>query len=95
MEPTRYPTSELIRRRNAGEPLEDDEDKDALPRGKGNWLGGYFAATSPLSLLALGDGGISSCRFCQGMKLVKGEGWLFHAEHYFHCLGFSHVVVYE
>jgi hypothetical protein len=39
VEPTRYPTSELIRRRNAGEPLEDDEDKDALPRGKGNWLG--------------------------------------------------------
>ncbi|XP_076436919.1 coiled-coil domain-containing protein 180-like isoform X2 [Babylonia areolata] len=39
VEPTRYPTSELIRRKNAGEPLEDDEDKDALPRGKGNWLG--------------------------------------------------------
>ena len=42
VEPTRYPTSELIRRKNAGEPLEDDEDKDALPRGRGNWLGGYL-----------------------------------------------------
>ena len=39
VEPTKYPTSELIRRKGAGEPLEDDEDKDALPRGKGNWLG--------------------------------------------------------
>ena len=73
MEPTRYPTSELIRRRNAGEPLEDDEDKDALPRGKGNWLGGYFAMTLPLSLCAYGDGGISSCHFSQGMKIGKGE----------------------
>lgn len=37
---TRHPTSELIRRRNAGESLEDEEDtKDALSRGKGNWLG--------------------------------------------------------
>ncbi|XP_035827051.1 coiled-coil domain-containing protein 180 [Aplysia californica] len=39
VEPTRYPTSELIRRKNAGEPLEDEEDKDALPRGKANWIG--------------------------------------------------------
>ncbi|KAL8612782.1 hypothetical protein ACOMHN_033452 [Nucella lapillus] len=39
VEPTRYPTSELIRRKNMGEPLEDEEVKDALPRGKGNWLG--------------------------------------------------------
>ncbi|KAK7094377.1 coiled-coil domain-containing protein 180-like isoform X2 [Littorina saxatilis] len=39
VEPTRYPTSELIRRKNAGQALDDDEDKDALPRGKGNWLG--------------------------------------------------------
>lgn len=39
VEPTKYPTSELIRRKNAGEPMEDEEDKDALPRGKGNWLG--------------------------------------------------------
>ena len=39
VEPTKYPTSELIRRKNAGEPLEDEEDKDALPRGKANWIG--------------------------------------------------------
>ncbi|XP_069121816.1 LOW QUALITY PROTEIN: coiled-coil domain-containing protein 180-like [Argopecten irradians] len=35
----KYPTSELIRRRNAGLPLEDSEDKDALPRGKTVWPG--------------------------------------------------------
>ena len=39
VEPKKYPTSELIRRKNAGEPLEDDEDKDALPRGKSTWQG--------------------------------------------------------
>ncbi|GFO20003.1 coiled-coil domain-containing protein 180-like [Plakobranchus ocellatus] len=39
VEPTLYPTSELIRRMNAGEPLEDDEDKGALPRGKASWIG--------------------------------------------------------
>ncbi|KAH3795799.1 hypothetical protein DPMN_149360 [Dreissena polymorpha] len=33
----KYPTTELIRRRNAGEPLEDNEDKNALPRGKNTW----------------------------------------------------------
>ncbi|XP_060571229.1 coiled-coil domain-containing protein 180-like [Ruditapes philippinarum] len=36
---TKYPTTELIRRKNAGEPLEDSEDKDALPRGKNTWTG--------------------------------------------------------
>ncbi|XP_021341706.1 coiled-coil domain-containing protein 180-like isoform X3 [Mizuhopecten yessoensis] len=35
----KYPTSELIRRRNAGLPLEDSDDKDALPRGKTVWPG--------------------------------------------------------
>ncbi|XP_033732294.1 coiled-coil domain-containing protein 180-like isoform X1 [Pecten maximus] len=35
----KYPTSELIRRRNAGLPLEDSDDKDALPRGKTVWTG--------------------------------------------------------
>lgn len=39
VEPTLYPTCELIRRMNAGEPLEDDEDKGALPRGKASWIG--------------------------------------------------------
>ncbi|KAK3801077.1 hypothetical protein RRG08_027281 [Elysia crispata] len=39
VEPTLYPTSELIRRMNAGEPLEDDEDKGSLPRGKASWIG--------------------------------------------------------
>ncbi|KAK3581902.1 hypothetical protein CHS0354_024214 [Potamilus streckersoni] len=39
VEPTKYPTSELIRRKNAGEPLEDDEDKDAVPRGQSTWPG--------------------------------------------------------
>ncbi|XP_061169622.1 coiled-coil domain-containing protein 180-like isoform X3 [Saccostrea echinata] len=39
VDPTRYPTSELIRRKNAGLPLEDDEDKGALPRGKNTWQG--------------------------------------------------------
>ena len=39
VEPKKYPTSELIRRKNAGEPLEDDDDKNALPRGKGTWQG--------------------------------------------------------
>ncbi|KAL3871453.1 hypothetical protein ACJMK2_039450 [Sinanodonta woodiana] len=39
VEPTKYPTSELIRRKNAGEPLEDDEDKDAVPRGQSTWSG--------------------------------------------------------
>ena len=36
----KYPTVELIRRKNAGEPLEDSEDKNALPRGKHTWTGG-------------------------------------------------------
>jgi len=36
---TRYPTSELLRRKHAGEPLEDDEDKNQLPRGKKIWHG--------------------------------------------------------
>ncbi|KAL4219460.1 hypothetical protein ACF0H5_022039 [Mactra antiquata] len=35
----KYPTTELIRRKNAGEPLEDNDDKDALPRGKNTWPG--------------------------------------------------------
>ncbi|XP_076092470.1 coiled-coil domain-containing protein 180-like isoform X4 [Mytilus galloprovincialis] len=39
VEPKKYPTSELIRRRNQGLPLEDDEDKNALPRGKNTWTG--------------------------------------------------------
>ncbi|KAK7495731.1 hypothetical protein BaRGS_00012951, partial [Batillaria attramentaria] len=39
VERTRYPTSELIRRKEVGEPLIDEDDRDALPRGKGNWLG--------------------------------------------------------
>ena len=39
IEPKKYPTSELIRRKNAGQPLQDDEDKDALPRGKNIWTG--------------------------------------------------------
>ncbi|RUS87186.1 hypothetical protein EGW08_005026 [Elysia chlorotica] len=39
VDPTLYPTSELIRRMNAGEPLEDDEDKGSLPRGKASWIG--------------------------------------------------------
>ncbi|XP_078326142.1 coiled-coil domain-containing protein 180-like isoform X7 [Crassostrea virginica] len=39
VESPKYPTSELIRRKNAGLPLEDDEDKGALPRGKNTWPG--------------------------------------------------------
>jgi len=39
----KYPTVELIRRKNAGEPLEDSEDKNALPRGKHTWTGGHWA----------------------------------------------------
>ena len=39
VEAKKYPTSELIRRKNAGLPLEDDEDKGALPRGKNSWPG--------------------------------------------------------
>lgn len=39
VDPKKYPTTELIRRKNAGEPLEDSEDKDALPRGKNTWPG--------------------------------------------------------
>ena len=46
VEPTLYPTSELIRRMNAGEPLEDDEDKGALPRGKASWIGESFLHNS-------------------------------------------------
>ncbi|KAJ8300120.1 hypothetical protein KUTeg_021639 [Tegillarca granosa] len=38
-EAQKHPTSELIRRRNAGLPLEDDEEKSALPRGKNTWQG--------------------------------------------------------
>ncbi|KAK3086983.1 hypothetical protein FSP39_000010 [Pinctada imbricata] len=49
IEPTRYPTSELIRRKNAGVPLEDDEDKDALPRGRNSWNG------LPNNELVIGD----------------------------------------
>ncbi|XP_056009695.1 coiled-coil domain-containing protein 180-like isoform X3 [Ostrea edulis] len=49
VEPTKYPTSELIRRRNAGLPLEDDEDKGALPRGKNAWTG------IPNNELVIGD----------------------------------------
>lgn len=37
--PTCYPTSELLRRKASGEPLEDVEDKNALPRGKRTWPG--------------------------------------------------------
>lgn len=36
----KQPTSELLRRRLAGAPLEDDEDKNKLPRGKKTWPGG-------------------------------------------------------
>nr|XP_022323894.1 coiled-coil domain-containing protein 180-like isoform X11 [Crassostrea virginica] len=39
VESPKYPTSELIRRKNAGLPLEDDEDKGALPREKNTWPG--------------------------------------------------------
>lgn len=35
----KHPTSELLRRKMAGLPLEDDEDKNALPRGKNTWQG--------------------------------------------------------
>ena len=36
---TKYPTSELIRRKKAGAQLHDDENKNALPRGKNMWTG--------------------------------------------------------
>ncbi|XP_064648966.1 coiled-coil domain-containing protein 180-like isoform X2 [Lineus longissimus] len=39
VEPKKYPTSELIRRKNAGMALEDDESKTAVPRGKKTWTG--------------------------------------------------------
>ena len=37
--PTKYPTNELLRRKKAGEMLEDDEDMNRLPRGKKTWHG--------------------------------------------------------
>lgn len=45
VDPKKYPTTELIRRKNAGEPLEDNEDKDALPRGKNTWQGWSIVVT--------------------------------------------------
>ena len=36
---TKYPTSELVRRKNAGQPLEDVEEKTVRPRGKKTWTG--------------------------------------------------------
>lgn len=49
VESPKYPTSELIRRKNAGLPLEDDEDKGALPRGKNTWPGEKIAAMNYLA----------------------------------------------
>ena len=37
--PVKYPTSELIRRKNAGQPLEDSGEKEGPPRGKNSWPG--------------------------------------------------------
>jgi len=45
----KYPTVELIRRKNAGEPLEDSEDKNALPRGKHTWTGGNWDSNGLVS----------------------------------------------
>ncbi|XP_074654547.1 coiled-coil domain-containing protein 180-like [Tubulanus polymorphus] len=38
-EAKKFPTSELIRRKQAGLPLEDDESKTLIPRGKNKWPG--------------------------------------------------------
>ena len=40
--PAKYPTSELIRRKNTGQPLEDQEEKNKLPRGKNTWPGNKY-----------------------------------------------------
>ncbi|XP_050389125.1 coiled-coil domain-containing protein 180 isoform X2 [Patella vulgata] len=37
--PSRYPTSELLRRKAAGESLEDGEEMGMIPRGRGTWPG--------------------------------------------------------
>ncbi|ESP05024.1 hypothetical protein LOTGIDRAFT_156279 [Lottia gigantea] len=37
--PRRYPTQELMRRKAAGESLEDGEEGEIIPRGKGTWPG--------------------------------------------------------
>ncbi|XP_025113780.1 coiled-coil domain-containing protein 180-like isoform X2 [Pomacea canaliculata] len=39
VERKRHPTIELIRRKMTGEALEEDQEENPLPRGKGNWLG--------------------------------------------------------
>ena len=36
---TKYPTSELVRRKNADRPLEDEEADAKVPRGKKMWRG--------------------------------------------------------
>ncbi|KAI0222951.1 DUF4456 domain-containing protein [Lamellibrachia satsuma] len=79
--PTKYPTSELLRRKKAGEPLEDDEDKNQLPRGKKIWHGipktelvvspqgeSKLSLTSKLSLMSK-----SSSKSTQGSKRPKKE----------------------
>lgn len=35
----KHATAELLRRHTSGQPLEDDPDRDRLPRGKNTWPG--------------------------------------------------------
>ena len=37
--PKKFPTAELLRRNNAGQPLEDDDEGPKLQRGANTWPG--------------------------------------------------------